>query len=147
MPHARDKIRDAVAVAVTGLTTTRNRVFTSRIHPVNDNELPCLLVFTRSESSSPQTLKPPRLIERNLSVMIEGYVKIIEGYDQKLDKIAVEVEQAIYNSTSLAAQLRDIFLTETEIKITGDAEKPVAVVSMTFNARYHTAENDPEILT
>lgn len=153
MTHAREKIRDAVAAAVTGLTTTKNRVFTSRVHAVNDNEMPCLLVFTRSESSAPITMSPPRRIERQLTVMVEGYVKMLAGYDEKLDKIAVEVESAIYKSkclnktTSLAAAVRDIFLTETEIKITGDAEKPVAVVSMTFSARYHTGEDDPQIVT
>jgi hypothetical protein len=147
MAHARDQIRDAVLAAVTGLATTKKNVFASRVHPVTDAELPCLLVFTRSESSEPTTLHKPRRFKRMLTVMVEGYVKMNAGYDDRLDKIAVEVEKAIYNNTSLNALLRDIFLAETEIKLAGDGEMPVAVVSMSFSANYHTLENDPETLS
>ncbi len=146
MSHARDKIRDAVLAAVANLATTKKNAFASRVHPVNDNELPCVLVFTRTETSAPITMHPPRRFERALTVMVEGYVKMNTGYDDKLDKIAVEVEKAIYGNPSLNALIRDIFISDTEIKIIGEAEKPVAVVSMTFSAKYHTLENDPETL-
>lgn len=145
MTHARDQIRDAVLAAVTGLTTTKKNAFASRVHPVNDNELPCALVFTRNEVSEPITLSPPRRIQRTLTVMVEGYVKATTGYDDKLDKIAVEVETAIYNNPSLKTLVRDIFLSGTEIKLLGEAEKPVAVVSMSFTAHYNTPENDPQV--
>jgi hypothetical protein len=146
MAHARDQIRDAVLAAVTGLTTTKKHVFASRVHPITDAELPCLLVFTRSESSVPVTMHPPRRFERVLTVMVEGYVKMTTGYDDRLDRIAVEVETALYNNPSLNGLVRDIFLSDTEIKLVGDGEMPVAVVSMSFAAKYHTLENDPETL-
>jgi hypothetical protein len=146
MTHVRDQIRDAVLAAVIGLATTKKNAFASRVHPVNDNELPCVLVFTRNESSAPVTQATPRRIERMLTVMVEGYVKLNTGYDDKLDKIAVEVETAIYNSTSLKAVVRDIFLSGTEIKLLGEAEKPLAIVSMSFMAKYYTLENDSQVL-
>ncbi len=146
MAHARDQIRDAVLAAVTGLTTTKKNAFASRVHPMNDNEMPCLLVFTRSETSNPATFGTARRIERRLQVMVEGYVKMAAGYDDRLDKISTEIEKAIYNNTSLKALVEDIFLADTEIKLTGEAEKPVAVVSMNFAALYYTPENDPETI-
>jgi hypothetical protein len=147
MTHVRKQIRDALVETLTGLNTVKSRVFASRVHPMNDNELPCLLVYTRNESAAPITMTRPRRMERSLSVMVDACVKMAAGYDDKLDKIAVEVEKAIYNSTSLRAIAKDIVLTESEIKITGEAEKPVAVISMTFEAVYFVAENDPETLT
>lgn len=146
MTHARDQIRDAVLAAVTGLTTTKKNAFASRVHPVNDTELPCVLVFTREETSEPITMAQPRTMQSTLTVMVEGYVKLTTGYDDKLDKISVEVTKAIYNSTSLRAVVRDIFLSNTAITLVGDVEKPVAVVSMSFQAEYQTKENDPETL-
>jgi hypothetical protein len=146
MTHARDQIRDAVLAAVTGLTTTKKNAFASRVHPVNDNDLPCVLVFTREETSEPITMAQPRTMQSTLTVMVEGYVKLTNGYDDKLDKISVEVTKAIYNSTSLRAVVRDIFLSNTAITLIGDVEKPVAVVSMSFTAEYQTKENDPETL-
>lgn len=147
MAHAREQIRDAVLVAVTGLTTTKKNAFASRVHPVNDNEMPCVLVYTRLESSTPITMKQPRRFEHMLTVMVEGYVRLNTSYDDRADKIAAEVQTAVYNNTSLNALVRDIFLEETEIKITGEAEKPIAVVSMSFKARYQTFENDVETLS
>jgi hypothetical protein len=144
MAHVRDQVRDAVLAAVTGLTTTKKSAFASRVHPVSDTELPCILVFTRSESSVPITMGSPRRIARELVVMVEGYVKATDGYDDKLDKISKEVEAALYNNPSLQSLIRDIFLSDTEIKLAGDSEKPVAVISMSFTAKYHTAENDSE---
>lgn len=146
MAHAREQIRDAVLAAVTGLTTTKKNAFASRVHPVNDNEMPCVLVYTRLESSTPITMKQPRRFEHMLTVMVEGYVRMNTGFDDRLDKIAAEVQTAVYNNTSLNALVRDIFLAETEIKITGEAEKPIGVVSMSFTARYHTLENNVETL-
>lgn len=146
MTHAREQIRDAVKAAVTGLPSTGNRVFASRVHPINDNELPCLLVFTRMESSAPLTIGFPRRMERTLAVLVEGYVKMTTGYDDKLDMIASEVEEAVQNDSSLSALVKDMFFAGCEIKLVGEAEKPVALISMEFTARYHTRENDPETI-
>jgi hypothetical protein len=146
MTHVRDQIRDAVLATVTNLTTTKKNAFAARVHPVNDNELPCVLVFTSNETSEPITISAPRRMQRTLTVMVEGYAKTVKGYEDVLDKIAVEVETAIYNSTSLKAVVRDIFLSGTEIKLLGEADKPVAVISMSFTAKYHTLENDSQTL-
>lgn len=146
MAHARTQIRNAVLAAVNNLPTTKRNAFASRVHPVNDNELPCVLVFARNEPLERITQAPPRGQQRTLTVMVEGYVKISAGYEDKLDKIAVEVEKAIYNNTSLQSLVRDIFLVNTEISAVGDAEKPVVVISMSFQADYITRENDPETI-
>lgn len=145
MSHAREQIRDAVLQAVTGLATTGARAFASRVHPMNDNEMPCILVFTREEAAERLTQSKPRRQMRRLTVMVEGYAKLKTSYDDKLDTIATEVEKAIYNNTSLQSLVRDIFLINTAITLTGDAEKPVAVISMSFSAEYSTLENNPEI--
>jgi hypothetical protein len=147
MTHVRQQIRAAVVTALTNLTTTKKRIYATRVHPVNDNELPCLLIYTRDENSEPITMQQPRRIRRILTLAVDGVVKLNEGYDNKVDTIAVEVEAALYNNASLNALIKDIFLTATEIKITGEAEKPVAVVSMSFQVEYYTPENNPETIT
>lgn len=146
MAHARTQIRDAVLAAVNNLPTTKRNAFASRVHPINDNEMPCLLVFTRDEAVERLTARPPRGMGRTLTVMVEGYAKLTSSYDDKLDKIALEVEKALYNNPSLQPVVRDIFLTNTAITLTGDADKPVSVVSMSFQAEYITREDDPETI-
>ena len=43
--HLRTSLRDAMATAVTGLTSTGSRVHKSRLYPVAADALPCLLVI------------------------------------------------------------------------------------------------------
>lgn len=146
MTHARHQVRDAIAAALQNLATTKRNVFISRVRPINDEHMPCLLVFTRSEQSEPITQGAPRRIGRAITVMVEGAVKLTEGYDDKLDKMSVEVEKALYNNPSLQALVKDIFLAGTEITLAGESEKPVAVISMSFAAAIHTPENNPETI-
>lgn len=146
MAHARKQIRDVVVAQLLGLTTTGNRVFTSRVHPISNAELPCLLIFTRDETSQPETMGKPRRIERQLSLMVVACVKQNSDYDAALDGIAAEVEAALYNNASLNALIHDIFLSETEIELTGDSEKPVAMMAMAFSVIYHTLEDDAETI-
>ena len=49
MTHVRKQIRDLVATAVTGLTTTSTRVYSDRAHPIPQDKLPALRVFFASE--------------------------------------------------------------------------------------------------
>ena len=49
MAHARQSIRDNVVTAVTGLTITCTNVFRSRVHPLGENKLPALCVYTAAE--------------------------------------------------------------------------------------------------
>ena len=52
MPHIRKQIRDAIATAVTGLTTTGSRVHKSRVNDLAASELPLLAIYTTSEQTN-----------------------------------------------------------------------------------------------
>ncbi|MEY2654030.1 MAG: hypothetical protein RLZZ524_1058, partial [Pseudomonadota bacterium] len=49
--HLRQQIREAVAGAVTGLTTTGARVYQGRVYPLEDAQLPGLTVSSLAEVS------------------------------------------------------------------------------------------------
>ncbi len=146
MAHAREQIRDAVVIALTGLTTTGSRVYASRVYPMSEDNMPGIIVYTKTEISSPATLTIPRRIERNLNIMIDAYAKRLNDYDDTVDKICSEVESAIYSNAALKTLVKDIFIAETEIKLSGEAEKPVSIASLTLACRYYTPENNPETL-
>ena len=145
MSHVREQIRDAAHAAVTGLITTGARAYASRVYPMTAATLPGLIVYTKSEESEPATMgRASRRIARRLSLVVEGYVKLTAGASDKADTICAEVEAAIVADAALQALVKDVYLSSTEIKLMGDAEKPVAVVTMNFSAIYHTAENAPQ---
>jgi hypothetical protein len=144
MAHVRKQIRDALVTAVTGLTTTGANVFRSRIYPLEKTKLPCLCIFTKSETTEFDTLTMSRSVSRNLEVMVEAYVKETADYDNTLDTIAVEVEEALSADVTLGGLCKDMQVVAFEADFSGDGEQPVAVGRFTVAVNYRTAENDVE---
>lgn len=144
MAHVRKQIRDAIVTAVTGLTTTGSNVFRSRIYPLEQSKLPGLCIFTRSEAVEFDTMTLARSISRVLEVQIEAYVSATANYDNTLDQIAVEVEEALAADVTLGGLAKDTQVTAFEADFTGDGEQPVAVGRFTVTVQYRTAENDVE---
>jgi len=144
MAHVRKQIRDAIVTALTGLTTTGSNVFRSRIYPLEQTKLPGICVFTRSEAVEFDTLTMARSINRVLDVIVEGYVSVTADYDNTLDQIAVEVEEALAADVTLGGLAKDLQVTAFEADFSADGEQPVAVGRFTVTVQYRTAENDVE---
>ena len=144
MAHLRQQIRERVATTLTGLTTTGSNVFQSRVYPIENTKLPCLLIYTREESSEPLDMSPPRTIEKRLSLVIEGYVKANSNYDDTIDTITKEVEVAMYGDRLINNLAKDSFLVSTEIDFNGEGDNPLGIVVMTFEIPYHHTEGTLE---
>jgi hypothetical protein len=144
MAHVRKQIRDAVITTLTGLSTTGSNVFRSRIYPLESNKLPGLCVFSKSEATTFDTLTISRSINRVLEIGVEAYVKATSDYDNTLDTIAVEVEEAIASDVTLGSLAKDTQVTSFEADFSGEGEQPVAIGRFTVEVIYRTLENDVE---
>lgn len=144
MSHVRQQIRDDIVTTLTGLTTTGSNVFRSRIFPLEETNLPALCIYTKSEASEYDTIGLPRSVNRVLDVAVEAYVKGVSNYDNTLDTIAVEVEEAIAADVTLGNLAKDAQITAFEADFAGDGEQPVAVGRFTVTVEYRTVENDVE---
>ena len=144
MSHVRQQIRDDIVTTLTGLTTTGSNVFRSRIFPVEETNLPALCIYTKSETSEYDTIGLPRSVNRVLDVAVEAYVKGVSNYDNTLDTIAVEMEEAIAADITLGGLAKDAQITAFEADFAGDGEQPVAVGRFTVTVEYRTVENDVE---
>jgi len=144
MAHVRQQLRERAATTLTGLTTTGSKVYQSRVYPMGAANLPGLLIYTKSEDSEAQTIGGTRTVLRNLSLVIEGYVKAVSNYDDTIDTVAAEVETALGNDVTLNGLAKNSYLESTEIEFDGEGDKPVASVSMTYIVQYMTIENAPQ---
>ena len=140
MAHKRQSIRERVASTLTGLTTTGANVFQSRVYPIENTKLPCLLIYTREETSEPLTTNPPRAIEKVLSLVVEGYVKANTNFDDTIDTICEEVEEALFTDRLINDLALDSFLVNTDISYNGEGDNPLGIVVMTFQITYHHTE-------
>ncbi len=140
MAHKRQSIRERVASTLTGLATTGSNVFQSRVYPIENTKLPCLLIYTREETSEPLTTNPPRAIEKVLSLVVEGYVKANTNFDDTIDTICEEVEEALFTDRLINDLALDSFLINTDISYNGEGDNPLGIVVMTFQITYHHTE-------
>jgi len=143
--HLRRQIREAAATAVTGLTTTGARVYQARVYPLQEAEVPGLLVFTNDEASARVGMPRPSLFERHLQLVIEGHAKAVSDLEDTLDAIAKEVEIALSTDAGFLALVKPASLVSTEIDLVGEIEKPVGRVRLTFDCTYYAREDTPDV--
>jgi len=138
--HKRQAIRDAFAAAVTGLTTTGNRVYVSRVYPLDTASLPALVIYTKREASAPDTIGLPRTFTREITLSCEAYVRGVDGYDDLLDTIAAEVETALYAAGDFGGLIKDAYLLGTDVNYQDGADQPLASADIEITFIYTTVE-------
>ena len=143
--HVRQQIRNQVVTQLTGLTTTGSNVFDSRVYPLEDGNLPAILVYTKSEDSEPIEIGPNRTSERTLSLVVEAYVKSTTNFEDTLDTVCKEVEQAIAADPTLSGKAKDCYIESTEIEFNAEGEKPLAFATLIFLTSYYVQEQKPDV--
>jgi hypothetical protein len=143
--HIRQQIREYFGTTLTGLSTTGANVYESRVYPIENTKLPALVIYTKSETSEPIVIGTDRVMSRELSVVVEGYAKATTNFDDTIDTISKEVEQAIAADRTLDGKAKDTYLESTEIEFNGEGEKPLGFVSLTFISNYYVKEKNPDV--
>ena len=143
MAHLRQSIRERIATDVTGLSTTGSNVFQSRVYPIEDGSLPCLLVYSTSEESEVTEMASPRPMHRILNVVVQGVVSATQP-DDTLDLISKEVEVALAGDVSINSLAHNSFLLGTEIEFNADGAKPIGTVILNYVVEYRNLDNNPE---
>jgi len=144
MSHLRQLIRSNIVAAVTGLATTGNRVYQTRIYPLEQSKLPGLCVYTRAETTEYATISPPRRQERTLEVVVEAYASAVSNLDNTLDTIAVQVEEALAADLTRGGYAKDTKVIAFEADFDGSGEQPVGVGRLTVQVTYTNRENEVE---
>jgi len=143
--HIRQQIRERAGTVLTGLTTTGTNVFETRIYPLENTNLPALVIYTKNETSEPIVISTNRLMSRELELIVEVYVKQTSNFDDQVDKICKEVEVAISADTTLNGLAKDCFLQSTEIEYNTEGEQPLSYAVLTFLTNYYVQETAPDV--
>jgi len=142
--HARQQIREYFESELADLVTTGANVYASRVYPLTGAKLPALLIYAQSETVEEQAFSKKRVQMRSLDLVVEGYVRAVSNFDDTIDKISSEVEQAILDDPLLGGLAINTELTSVEAAYSGDGEQPVATIRLTFTVQYRTETGQPE---
>lgn len=145
MAHVRKSIRDDIVTTLTGLATTGSRVYRTKVYPISSGSLPALVIYTKNETSEYISMSIPRTIERTVTIAVEAYVQGNSNYDNTLDAIAAEVEDAITADVTRSGYARDTRVASFDADFSGDPDQPVAYATITLEVDYVTIEQSPEV--
>ena len=142
MAHVRQQVRERAGTILTGLSLTGSNVFESRLYPLIDADLPCILITTDGEEIIESTISG--VVQRSILLNIAIKDKLTTDLDDRIDAISVEVETAIANDTS--AILRHSALVDVEIELDPEGDQPIGTAKLLYRVQAFTAPNDPETL-
>jgi hypothetical protein len=143
--HVRQQLRENVAVLLTGLSLTGSHVFQSRVYPVQEGELPCLLISTEEDLVENLTMSFPRRQSRRITLSIKVLAKAVIDLDDVLDEICKEVESVLLADPFLSRFAKDTQLRSTVTGLHGEGERPIGVAQMRFEVVIHTREDAPDV--
>ena len=138
--HERQAIREAVATLLTGTapdyaTSAEARVFKTRIAPLPKHQLPAVNVYIYTETITPED---GTQVERNASLVIEGYVRVSESVDDEIDDLSLEIETAMDGDPTLAGKVSACRMSSSEIQFTTLGDRPVGVIQIEYDIAYVT---------
>ncbi len=146
--HPRQEIRNAIADRLKEVNTKAvDRIYVSRAKPLFDQNLPAILVYANDEQIHKERWDTDGFgpLERNLEISIEAVDCGKDDLDDKLDEIAMEIENAmdgweIPNRKSAILKFKG-----TDMDMTIDGKKTYGAIRLTFGLSYRTETKQPEV--
>ena len=121
-------------------TEARNRVYPSRKRKLSHTQLPCLLVYTNSESCEVFN-ESPRSYKKTLALVIGVVAEENETLDDDLDRICGQVERVFNENVYLGKDdgglVDECNLTRTELGFSVDCDVQTGGAAMTFEVVYY----------
>lgn len=143
--HVRKQIRDAAVTDLTGLATTGANVFTSRVKPLGESEMPGWYVMLRDEAGDDGSAAGT--FQRDGRLVLEGWALGGDGLEDKLDTMAAEAEAALYaGAGAMIALLINFGAPITQVELPQPEEgvaQRIGKIRILIPVTYRTAIGDP----
>ena len=141
MALAAAQVVDAVQALLAPVGLTGGRVYTSRLWPLTESELPAGLVFATDEEIELQDIHG-LLQLHTLSIAARGYVRETQGLDDSLNSVAAAWLAALF-AGSPPYSLR---CTGIQREMTNEFEAATGRVTLQLQAQYFTQPSAPETI-
>lgn len=144
MSHIRTRIRQNIVTTLTGLPNTGANCFDTRVFAVHDAILPAICVYTLNETTAYPSMSPPRTLSKRLQIKVEAYVKMTDTYDEMVDQICADIEEALYTDLERGGLAYDTKITSFDADFNGDGNEPVMIGRLSVEVTYSAVEGSPE---
>ena len=144
--HLRRQVRDyVVALLKAAATTAGNNVFSGRMLPLQNTELPAIKVDTLNESDDTISMGAVRRIGRSLDLQVQVLAKKFATYNDDIDELARQIEVALANDNTLGGLVKYINPASFNMHFDEKSEYPAAEGELIFRVYYVAAINAPDV--
>ena len=144
MSHINNQIRDRIATIIGALPFFSGRVYKMRSYALDDAKLPAAVIYTNSQSSSLATIGTKTAIG-SLQVYVDIFIKGSSAtIINQIDDACVLIEDAIGSDFQLSGLVKSCILSESDVDINVEGEKPVANARLSYAVQYVTLLADLE---
>lgn len=121
-------------------TRAKDRVHTSRIFPVGNDDLPCILIYGRDEKKYEYGPNSENSwLQREYHLVVDAMVKGGETVDDALDDMAERLEALLLDWAIPGFESADVVLSESDIDlVTEGVVRPIGTIGLTFIITYRT---------
>lgn len=137
MSTRRKEIREALVDLLTGATDCGNRVYANRVRPLWQEELPAILITTKSEAVEIWAQSPMEY-KRSLTVDVIIYAEADDLCDDTLDILGAQVEAKLYEDHTLEEICEDVILRSAELGIEKNGDNLLGALTLTYEIPYYT---------
>jgi hypothetical protein len=141
--HIRQAIRENIKTTLTGLTTTGNNVFVTRVYPVAKGLTEGLIIYNENETVQYLSTGTGRSQERTCIFKVEAYVKTSSDFDDKMDTIMAEIESALSVDVTRGNLAIDTMIDNFDSDFNGEGELPVGIGTLDIIVKYLSTEGSP----
>lgn len=142
MTHRRTTLRNAFVSRLTNATAVGSRVFAGRLMPIEEPELPAIVVHTREpEEITERSINGWNGFERRRCIVsVVVVAQSFEDLDEDLDTIAAQVEATLQSWTIPGFESSDPFLVNSDAS---DPEFDGALTTGSLRLRYAVSYTTP----
>lgn len=141
MALAAAQVVDALAARLVGNTSAGSRVYTSRLWPLTEAELPAWRVVAAQETTEPLDLQTQHY-QHLLTVDVRAYARATADLDDTLHALAAAALSALF----AAPPPYGLVLQGIDRRMTEEGEAALGELTLRVQADYQTVLADPETI-
>jgi len=144
--QCRNRITSLLEAADLRLGRKKVDIFESRVYQLSSRDLPAAAVYSKNQMvDSRKARKQPTIQDRIIQTRVVLAIVAEELVENEVDCLALQVENAIAGDASLGGVAHTTYFRGTEEGvITGETDKPFALLDLLFESHVITLEGKAE---
>ena len=133
--HITKQAIDAwAAILLAGSTDASDRIYTGRVTPFQEDELPAINIDGGEEEIALSSIHSPAIEERNATINTECVVRALDGYDADAYTLLKQVENLLGANPTLTAKAKNASATAVNWERAVEGDVPIVRATLVMRA-------------